>query len=214
MILAKAPRPGYAKTRLAKALGVTYAAELAEAFLRDTCEAARALGSARGLLAYAPRDAEAELTDLCAGLDLVPQVDGDLGARMAAALRCAFEAGAERAVLVGSDTPQIGASGLRAGLRALDHSDVVFGPAEDGGYYLVGCRGPFPALFRDVPWSTNRVLEVSRTRARTLGLRTRLLRPLTDVDEAADLDGLRAALEAAPDRAPHTRALLARGPRP
>jgi hypothetical protein len=93
--------------------------------------------------------------------------------------------------------------------------DVVLGPTEDGGYYLIGMRVPAPALFESMPWSTPAVLGRTLERAQRLGLRVACLPTWFDVDTGADLERLRVELEAAPGVWPrHTRAFLERRTRP
>ena len=87
-------------------------------------------------------------------------------------------------------------------------ADVVLGPSEDGGYYLVGLNAPAPPLFEGVPWSTERVLDVTLDKAEMLGLRVHLLAAWFDVDTEADLNRLRCSLESGTAGAPRTRAFL------
>lgn len=121
-----------------------------------------------------------------------PQVGGDLGMRMGRALHAALASGAGGpAAVLASDVPDLGPRHLEEAFRALDEdrADLVLGPCPDGGYYLLAARAPVPELFRDMPWSTNRVLELTRGRAAAAGLRVHLLEPLADVDRASDLAG-------------------------
>jgi hypothetical protein len=115
------------------------------------------------------------------------QSDGDLGRRLLAAFTAARDAGIGRAVMVGTDCPELQAAHLEQALQALGDHDLVLGPAADGGYYLIGARRPCPGLFRDMPWSTDRVLALTLARARDAGLRVRLLDLLRDLDTADDL---------------------------
>src|SRR5262249_7302490 len=117
----------------------------------------------------------------------VPQAEGDLGQRMAAAFEHAFRAGARRAALIGSDVPGIAREDVRDALESLDDHDAAIGPATDGGDDPGALKGPLPGPVRDVPWSTPRVVEVTLERAARRAGGVRVLRTLGDVDTAADL---------------------------
>ncbi len=123
---------------------------------------------------------------------VAPQGEGDLGERMHRAFVEARADGVERALLFGSDIPGLSPRVLERAYQALDDHDVVFGPARDGGYYLVGLREPQPRLFAELRWSHAQVLELSRARATALGLRVALIERLGDIDEPADLPRLAA----------------------
>jgi rSAM/selenodomain-associated transferase 1 len=116
------------------------------------------------------------------------QVGSDLGARLAAAFRWAFHAGMERVIVVGSDAPGITASSVESALDALKNNPLVLGPAEDGGYYLIGLSRMLPELFVNIPWGTGLVLGRTLDTAAKLGiLRPIMLAPLGDVDRPEDL---------------------------
>ena len=145
------------------------------------------------------------------GLRLVAQRGGDLGARMAQLVAGLLADGHRAALLVGSDLPTLPSAYLAEAARVLAEgaADVVLGPAEDGGYYLIGLAQPAPALFEGVAWGTDGVLEATRARARAFGLREHLLPLWYDVDTAADLDRLRRDLAPPGPGAPRTRRWLA-----
>lgn len=181
----KAPRPGLVKVRLAAAIGP----EAASAAYRQLVE--RLLASLGRLdpvqLCFTPDDAVAEIQPwLAARWTAAPQGDGDLGARLERAFDQAFAAEARRVVIIGSDCPDIAVPDIEAAWAALRESDVVLGPATDGGYWLVGLRAPQPQLFRGIPWSTAAVLTETLARARLAGLSVHLLRALSDVDTVED----------------------------
>jgi hypothetical protein len=119
---------------------------------------------------------------------ITPQPGGDLGARLRAAFRTLRAAGAPRVIALGADSPTLPPEHLEEGIEAIAESDLVLGPTEDGGYYLVGSRVSDETIFRDIPWSTERVLEVTLARAVQARLSVRLLPAWYDVD---DLEGLR-----------------------
>lgn len=185
IIFLKAPRPGQVKTRLAAVIG----AETACAAYRRLAETV--LGEMAALpdveLCFGPDDGEADLKPwLRAGWTLARQGEGDLGQRLHRAFSRHFANGARRVVIVGSDCPSIRQTDIAEAWSALDRSDVVLGPATDGGYWLIGLSAPQPGLFEGIEWSTDRVLAQTLERAGQSGLKTRLLRELADVDTAED----------------------------
>lgn len=185
IVFLKAPRPGAAKTRLAVTLG---AAEACAAYRRLVETLFRQLAALENVeLCFAPDDAASEIMGWAPPTwRLTAQGSGDLGCRMDHAFRRAFDESTKRAVIIGSDCPDVRASDIQAAWAALRSHDVVLGPATDGGYWLIGLRAPRPELFAGVPWSTNSVLRETLERSRAAGLKTRLLRELTDVDTEAD----------------------------
>lgn len=206
-IMAKAPRAGDVKTRLCPPLDPIEAAELARAFLADTIALVDSL-PARRAMAYAPPDAHAMFAALAPGFTLVPQRGDDLGARLLHTFEDLLADGAPAAVVIGSDIPTVPRAHLEAALGCVADADVVLGPSDDGGYYLVGLSEPRPELFRDIAWSTSTVLDDTIDRARRLGLEVAILPSWFDVDTGADLERLDASLVAAPGAA-HTRAFFA-----
>ena len=188
IVLAKAPVAGFAKTRLVPALGAAGAARLARRLLDETMAQARAAGLGEVELCCAPDTAHPAFAaqQLRGGVQLSVQGSGDLGARMDRAATRALAVSA-RVVLIGTDAPQLDAAYLRAASAALATCDAVLGPAVDGGYTLIGLRRPAPRLFEQMPWSTDRVLTLTRERLAEAGLRWIELAPLRDVDEADDL---------------------------
>jgi hypothetical protein len=115
------------------------------------------------------------------------QGDGDLGARLRQAVGQAFVDGAERAVVIGSDCPGLGARQVRQAAALLEQADLVVGPATDGGYYLLGLRRPVPDIFSGMAWGSDAVCAQTLAAAARLGLEHRLLEPLSDVDRGEDL---------------------------
>jgi len=192
LVTAKAPRPGFVKTRLCPPLGLHLAARLSLAFLQDAIASATAADPTAGLLAPAA-DID-QLAELFPGVPVVPQ----RGSGLAAALEGAVQAGA---TLVSGDAPGYPPALIRAGLRS--QADLVLGPSRDGGYCLVGMRRFHPAPFRDISWSTGAVLDQTVAAARAAGLSVELLAPATDVDTVDDLASVDLA------EAPATAAVLA-----
>jgi len=201
-VFARAPVAGLVKTRLAKVLGDARAAELYAAFVVDTLAACASAGLETTLWVAGDPDHPALVTPR--GIARCAQPDGDLGARMAAAL----EAGIERAghaLVVGSDAPTLPADYLVLASHwlATGEADVVLGPAADGGFYLAAARRPV-RMFERVRWSARTTLAETAERARAHGARVALLPPWYDVDEPEDLRLLRVHLALAPESAPAT----------
>jgi uncharacterized protein len=210
-IMAKAPEAGQVKTRLCPPLSPEEAAQLYRCFLMDKIAQVRGVPAAEPVLAYAPEGADGIFEALAPGFRLLPQRGRDLTSRLVSVLERLFESGFASAVVIDSDTPTL-PSGLLE--RAVTHvasrqHDLVLGPSEDGGYYLIGLHRIHRALFEDMPWSTPAVLEETLRRTRDLGLTVAQLEPWYDVDTGADLDRLTAELEAGGDEGPrYTRRLL------
>jgi rSAM/selenodomain-associated transferase 1 len=187
LVFVRAPEIGRVKTRLAASLGAEGALRVYRRLAEHTVREARAAG-AELRIHFTPADREAEVRAwLRDGALYLPQSAGDLGARMEAAFRAAFGAGAERVVIIGSDLPDLSAALLRRALAALETHPAVLGPARDGGYYLLGMRTMIPGIFTGIPWSTPEVLAHTLARLRAAGIEPALLEPLSDVDEADDL---------------------------
>ncbi len=210
VIFARAPVLGEVKTRLGTAIGAERALALYEAFLDDTCALTQGLG-ARRVLAVAGDVDHPRVQHLGKSqrLQLVQQGEGDLGARMARAV--AAHVGVGPVVIIGSDAPSLPRAHLHQALDELMAHDVVIGPSEDGGYYLVGARVEVPELFAGVRWSTPEVL--ATTLGRLAGRSYALLPPWHDVDAVEDLERLRRELDALPPSvAPATRRVLGSAP--
>jgi uncharacterized protein len=189
-ILAKAPIAGFAKTRLIPRLGAEGAADLAARLIEHAVATACAANTGPVTLWAAPADQHALFQSLAArgGIALARQPDGDLGARMLAALAAA----GGPTVVIGTDAPALTAAHLRVAAAALRAgSDAVVFPAEDGGYVLIGMRRAQPALFGDMHWSTGGVMAETRRRLAALGLAWQEPATLWDIDAPDDLDRLR-----------------------
>lgn len=201
-VFAKAPIPGAVKTRLCPPLTGEQAARLYAAFVCDTVRAAQAI-SKPTVFYSSDQEPLARLLaeNALSPAQWQPQGDGDLGARMARV--------PAPCLILGTDSPHLPVSFLQEALDRLAAVDVVLGPAEDGGYYLIGLRAPQPSLFQGIAWSTSAVLAQTQARAEALKLTTFLLPPWYDIDTIADLNRLRAYLEStSDDHCPATRAAL------
>jgi rSAM/selenodomain-associated transferase 1 len=181
-VLAKAPVPGFAKTRLIPAIGAHAAAVLQERLTAHAVETAIAANIGPVTLCCAPDATHASFRELAARfpITLAQQPDGDLGVRMLAGLSAG-------GLVIGSDCAAFTPDHLRAASAALDEADVVLIPAEDGGYVLIGMRKPQPALFSDMAWGGPAVLAETRKRIAALKLKATELAPLWDVDTEGDL---------------------------
>lgn len=186
MIFAKAPRPGRVKTRLAASVGDEAAVEIYRALGSTVVE--NVIGGAyQTCVCFDPPDALAEVRSWL-GEDVAyrPQTSGDLGDRMSEAIRYGLSA-MDRVCVVGTDAPDVDRALVESALAALDHSDLVLGPAADGGYYLIAVKAPQPQLFRGIPWSSDSVLTDTLDVADRSGLVVHLLRELSDVDHVEDV---------------------------
>jgi rSAM/selenodomain-associated transferase 1 len=191
IVMAKAPEPGQAKTRLIPALGAQGAARLAARLLERAVDAAIDSGISEVVLACAPDTAHAAFAAQARrGVSVRAQGEGDLGLRMRRAFDEAFAAGATHAVLVGTDVPSLDAGTLRRARAALATADAVFVPAFDGGYALIGLRRIEPLLFEGLPWSSAAVMALTRERLAAAGLSHVELPPVHDIDEPTDLQHL------------------------
>ena len=194
-IMAKAPTPGLAKTRLIPALGAAGAARLQRRLTRMTlaCALEAQLGAVTVWCTPDSRHRFFRAVRRTTGVNLLVQAGGDLGNRMHTAFRLHCAQGP--VLVIGTDCPVLRPEHLREAARALlAGDDAVFCPAEDGGYALVGLRAPQPALFADMAWSTPSVMSATRARARAQGLRIREFETLWDVDLPDQLDRLDALL--------------------
>jgi rSAM/selenodomain-associated transferase 1 len=188
IVMAKAPRPGLAKTRLIPALGAAGAAALAGRLLDHALEQALSAGLGPVDLCCAPDASDPAFQRHAArpALVLSQQSQGDLGQRMQSAFACWLPAQGG-VLMMGTDIPGLLAPVLQQAAAALQAADAVFVPAIDGGYTLIGLRQPAPSLFIDMPWSTAAVMATTRQRLAAAGLRHVELAPLPDIDEPADL---------------------------
>lgn len=204
IIFARKPAPGAVKTRLARDVGAPAAAELYSAMLADILGQAGNLPGIRPLLFWACDDDAIPSCPALPVLETFPQTGTTLGSRMEAAFQHAFQSGLEACCIIGTDSPDLPPDYIMQAFALLElgDTDAVFGPADDGGYYLLGLRQVRHGLFTDIPWSTSGVLEASLSRSRELGLQTSLLPTWYDIDTLPDLERLMAS----PGRsAPRTR---------
>jgi uncharacterized protein len=197
-IMAKAPQPGQVKTRLCPPLSHRQAAELYRCFLLDKIAQVNALQWADPAVSYTPSDAKSWFEDLTPShFMLIPQHGDDLGARLLFTFDQLFRQGYTQVIVIDSDTPTLPTAYLEQALRliAAREHDVVLGPTEDGGYYLIGLRQAHRELFAQMPWSTSQVLPETRRRSEQYGLTVAYTPDWYDVDTPEDLARLRASLD-------------------
>ena len=195
VIFAKAPIPGQVKTRLCPPLTPDEAATMHGSFVLDTLERTKAAVSKFRLpidryLACAPSSALAffRIMEERQAVRLLDQEGDDLGARMDGVFHTLFSRGYGRVVIAGTDVPSLPLETYHQAVQLLDRYDVVLGPALDGGYYLIGLKKVAPPLFRDIPWSTDRVLALTNEKVAMLGLSVGVLPEWRDVDTIDDLN--------------------------
>lgn len=189
-VLAKAPLPGFAKTRLVPVLGANGAATLQARLIARAVATGCAAEIGPVTLWVTPDEPHPAVQEIAAAQDvtLARQRDGDLGERMLAAI----EEARGPALVIGTDCPALSPDHLRKAANILrGGADAVVIPAEDGGYALIGLRTAEPALFSDMRWSTPGVMRETRRRLERLGMRWQEPVTLWDVDVPADLERLR-----------------------
>jgi len=195
----------YAKTRLGQGIGMEESssvyARLLFGYLIDLLQAN--LESTVIELSVASPDDVSFFSAAFPELVVCPQVDGDLGERMAASFARAFDQGASSVVLSGSDIPSLNSHIVHAAFQDLETTPIVLGPASDGGYYLIGMQKPNAFLFQDIEWSTDRVLAQTEARIRARGLAVAYLPRLHDMDTVIEYERWRAEHSRAHKLEPH-----------
>jgi len=191
IIFCKPPVAGRVKTRLIGALSPRQAAEVHAACTQDTIAMVRAVpGAQRWLYVAADRAAARRMAAqlrIGAKWKVVTQRGADLGERMRNAIDEQLRAGAEKVVIVGTDSPWMGRKQIQRALHLLDKSDVVLGPSEDGGYYLIAARQVVPKMFSGIHWGTIEVLPKTLRALRATRTSFRLLKRDFDLDRPEDL---------------------------
>lgn len=194
VIMTKAPIPGEVKTRLCPPLTPDEAATLHGSFVLDEIERSRDAIKDQSLRVHrylgcapSPDHAFFRVLEARQGVTLIPQIGDDLGARMNHAFDTVFQQGYQRAIMVGTDLPDLPPTSYDEALELLVDHDLVLGPASDGGYYLIGMKRSIPNIFSNMPWSTDQVAALTIERATALGLSYAFLPPLNDIDCLEDL---------------------------
>jgi len=207
VVMAKAPRPGMVKTRLAQSLPMEAVTELYRCLLDDTLALARSLGTVEVAIMCPASDVE-ELRRLARGVGVVAQKGEGLAAGLTSVFAHFTAPGRQRVIAFNSDSPHLPASVLESAFEELTGHDLVVGPTHDGGYYLVGAKGDHAGLFDGDGMGTDSALDALLARARKLQLSVAFTDPFYDIDVESDLTRLEAELRLAPSRAPRTAAWL------
>lgn len=185
LIFAKQARKGKIKTRLARTIGAQKALEIYKFLLEHTAEQASAVEADRWVC-YSPEIEEKDAFPT-KHFHKTKQAEGDLGQRMLAAFEKGFQASYQSILLVGSDIYELRTDIIEKAFKALEQTDAVFGPAKDGGYYLVGMTKAIPAVFLNKKWSHPKVLEEALAELTRINCTSQLVDELNDVDEEKDL---------------------------
>jgi rSAM/selenodomain-associated transferase 1 len=196
VIIAKEPKPGSVKTRLTPPLDSYTASKIYHNLLLDRIEQVESLKGANHFLAYFPKASLNFFENIIPpSFTLLPQKGKDLGERLSNIFNSLFKYGYERIIILDSDSPNLPSKHISEALEILNETDLVLGPCEDGGYYLVGLSSNIPQIFQGIPWSTSEVTELTIEKARALNKRISLLEKWYDVDTIEDLKRLRTELD-------------------
>lgn len=185
IIIAKQPKMNSVKTRLAGSMSDKERLELYISMLESTVHRLGSITGVDSFIAFAPLNAESYFLKF--GLNLLPLPEGDLGERMFHSMNLVLGKGYEKTVLVGVDIPGLSESIISNAFELLSDIDIVFGPAKDGGYYLVGFKTPIKEIFEGIQWSTDRVLKQSMENASRNGCSIAFTKTLSDVDTPEDV---------------------------
>lgn len=183
IIFVRNPVLGKVKTRIAATIGDENALAIYKHLLQYTKQIVSLVDVTKHIF-YAD---ELNGNDLWDGNEKYLQSGVDLGDRMKNAFNCVFAKGYSKVIIIGSDCFELTPDILNSAFDKLDRSDIVIGPAKDGGYYLLGMGKPNPYLFDNIQWSTNRVLHETIEIMRENNLSFSLLTELNDIDEAKDI---------------------------
>jgi len=208
IIMAKAPRPGSVKTRLATSLSVQAVTELYGCLLNDTIAMAQTVDQVEIAMMCPAADVKDLSLAVADTIRVVPQTGNGLAAALDSVFETFAAVGRPSVIAFNSDSPHLPASVLETAFDELETCDLVVGPTHDGGYYLVGARASHPGLFTNDGMGTRTALEGLLARASSLQLSVRMIDPFYDIDVAADLSQLADELQLAPRRAPRTAAWL------
>jgi uncharacterized protein len=189
IVYARRPEAGKSKTRLGASIGYQQAAgvyaRMLFSYLHDLLKA-EDLRDVQITLSVAEEESADFFKAAYPEFRVVMQIQGGLGERMKASFDDVFALGAEAVVLTGSDIPLLDSDRVAEAFVRLEDAQVVIGPAEDGGYFLIGMQHPGWDVFRDIPWSTDAVLERTEAQAAAVGLRSELLQGTFDLDTVAE----------------------------
>ncbi|HZQ23359.1 MAG TPA: TIGR04282 family arsenosugar biosynthesis glycosyltransferase [Terriglobales bacterium] len=209
VIMAKAPKPGLVKTRLARTFPSAAVIALYRCLLGDTLALAQSLDNVEVAAMCPASDVDDLARFVGEGVRVVAQTGEGLAAGLDSVFAQFANAGRERIIAFNSDSPHLPASVLERAFEALATCDLVVGPTHDGGYYLVGARSTHPTLFQNDGMGTKSALDLLLARARSLQLSVAFTDPFYDIDVAWDLIRLDKELQLCPAKAPRTAAWLA-----
>lgn len=188
MIFVKYPAPGKVKTRLGAEIGNRLATDLYHLFIELTLDLGRRAAPDAIYIAYEPEERWNDFKRLIpSGFDCFPQHGKDLGQRMLNAFEHVLTQSPNKVIILGSDSPTLPVHIVKDAFKRLDASDLVLGPAEDGGYYLIGLKKVCTGIFENIQWSSASVLQNTVERASNMGITYSLLTEWYDVDELEDL---------------------------
>jgi len=204
VIMAKAPRPGTVKTRLAPSLSPEAVTDFYRCLLGDTLTLAHSLSNVEVAI-MCPESDVSELTQLAGSkVSVVAQKGEGLAAGLISVFAHFAEGHQRRVIAFNSDSPHLPRSVLDQAFERLATNDVIVGPTHDGGYYLIGAKASHPSLFANDGMGTSSALDGLLSRARTLKLSIGFAQPFYDIDVADDLTRLAEELRLAPEKAPRT----------
>jgi rSAM/selenodomain-associated transferase 1 len=173
-------------------LGEENSARLYSAFLKDRINQVKSIENIDHIIAYTPKTSEQYFESLIPpGFKLIPQHGPDLGARLDNVFSQLFSEGHKKVIIIDSDSPNLPIDYIISGFKELDNSDIVIGPCDDGGYYLIGLKYWLCELFSNIPWSTEKVTSVTVEKAVELEKKISMLKEWYDVDIIDDLKRLR-----------------------
>lgn len=192
IVFIKYPRPGFVKTRLSRYIGDERAVEVykktAETVLVHIASSETAILTYDVMLSFTPKEDEQRIQHwLNFNGPLLPQEGNDLGARMLHAFQHGFDEAYKHIIIIGSDCPDISQIIINNGFAQLAKNNAVLGPAQDGGYYLIGLKKTIPDIFKNIDWSTDKVLRQTLEKLNSLPVSYALLPVLRDIDTLEDL---------------------------
>jgi rSAM/selenodomain-associated transferase 1 len=196
VIMAKKPEPNKVKTRLISDFNPVLASEIYHGFLLDRIEQIGRFSHWDHFIAYTPESSKQFFERLIPKhFSLIPQRGNDLGERLSNISFSFFNNKYKKMIMIDSDSPNLPSNFIISSFEYLNDSDIVLGPCEDGGYYLVGLRMHIPEIFRDIPWSTPYVTHATKEKAQSVGRTVSLLKKWYDVDTKEDLIRLKNDLD-------------------
>ncbi|MGB2692921.1 MAG: TIGR04282 family arsenosugar biosynthesis glycosyltransferase [Thermodesulfobacteriota bacterium] len=190
IIFLKYPESGKVKTRLAKDIGNNEAARIYSLMALNIIESVVAPECYNTIIFYDPPEKEQEIKNWVGKKEIqyAPQAGNTLGDRISNAFKAVFSSGIEKAVIIGTDCLDVSSDIINVAIHLLDETEVVLGPAEDGGYYLLGLNKYEPQVFQDIDWSTEHVLEQTVLKIVENKLTYHKLKTLKDIDTVEDIN--------------------------